>query len=119
MQLARIHQALADPTRLRIVALLLAGPLCVCHFQSVLREPQAKISKHLAILRARGLVAARRDGHWMVYALAEPVSPVVAAVGTAAEGEAGLRRDRERLAKLDLSCSPAAVMKVGARGKCC
>ncbi len=119
MQLARIHQALADPTRLRIVALLLAGPLCVCHFQSVLREPQAKISKHLAILRARGLVTARRDGHWMVYALAEPVSPVVAAVGPAAEGEAGLRRDRERLAKLDLSCSPAAVGKAGARGKCC
>lgn len=119
MQLARIHQALADPTRLRIVALLLVEPLCVCHFQALLREPQAKISKHLAILRGRGLVTARRDGHWMIYALAEPVSPVVVAMGEAATGEAGLRRDRERLAKLDLSCSPMAADKATARGKCC
>jgi ArsR family transcriptional regulator, arsenate/arsenite/antimonite-responsive transcriptional repressor len=69
MQLARIYECLCDRTRLRILHLLLRGPLCVCHFQDVLGEPQVKISKHLGYLRRRGLVAARREGNWMIYAL--------------------------------------------------
>ncbi len=114
MQSVRQLQAMADPTRLRMLALLGEGPLCVCHFQTVLREPQAKVSKHLAVLRARGLVTARRDGHWMVYSLAEPRAEVLAGLAAMVEGEAQLRRDRAKLARLDLSCSPAA----GARRVC-
>lgn len=114
MQSVRQFQALADPTRLRLLALLGAGPLCVCHFQTVLSEPQAKISKHLAVLRTRGLVTARREGHWMVYALAEPVPAALAGLDAVVAGEAQLKRDRAKLARLDLGCSPAA----GAR-RCC
>jgi ArsR family transcriptional regulator len=69
MDLVRIYECLCDRTRLRILNLLLRGPLCVCHFQVVLGEPQVKISKHLNYLRRRGLVMARREGNWMVYAL--------------------------------------------------
>ena len=69
MELVRIYECLCDRTRLRILNLLLRGALCVCHFQVVLGEPQVKISKHLNYLRRRGLVAARREGNWMVYAL--------------------------------------------------
>ena len=51
MELTAFHACLSDPTRLRLVSLLLDGPLCVCHLQDILREPQVKISKHLAYLK--------------------------------------------------------------------
>jgi ArsR family transcriptional regulator len=114
MQSVRQLQALADPTRLRLLALLEAGPLCVCHFQTVLAEPQAKISKHLAVLRARGLVKARRDGNWMVYALAEPGPAALDVLPGLIAAEAQLKRDAAKLKRLDLGCSPAA----GARRGC-
>lgn len=69
VDLIGIYECLCDRTRLRILNLLRRGPLCVCHFQAVLREPQAKISKHLGYLRRRGLAEVRREGNWMVYAL--------------------------------------------------
>lgn len=69
MDLVSIYECLCDRTRLRILRLLQEGPLCVCHFQEVLHEPQVKISKHLAYLRDRGLVEAERAANWMVYRL--------------------------------------------------
>jgi ArsR family transcriptional regulator len=74
MELVKIYECLCDRTRLRLLNLLLRGPLCVCHFQVVLGEPQVKISKHLNYLRRRGLVTARREGNWMIYALPEKTS---------------------------------------------
>lgn len=118
MRLARLHRVLADSTRLRILRVLQAGPLCVCHFQTVLREPQVKISKHLATLRAAGLVEARRSGQWMCYALAAKPDAAVAALLAGLEAcggsEAVFRRDAERLAKLDLGRTPAASAR-----RCC
>ncbi|MFA5056921.1 MAG: metalloregulator ArsR/SmtB family transcription factor [Opitutaceae bacterium] len=69
MELVEIYACLCAVTRLRILNVLQRGPLCVCHFQTVLREPQVKISKHLGYLKSRGLVEARREGNWMVYQL--------------------------------------------------
>lgn len=69
MELVQIYECLCDRTRLRLLHVLAQGPLCVCHFQEILREPQVKISKHLAYLRARGLVEVEREGNWMVYEL--------------------------------------------------
>jgi ArsR family transcriptional regulator len=69
MDLIQIYQCLCDPTRLRILHLLTQTPLCVCHFQEILDEPQVKISKHLAYLRERGMVIAERDQNWMIYSL--------------------------------------------------
>ncbi len=73
MQLVLIYECLCDVTRLRLLNVLTQGPLCVCHFQAVLGEPQVKISKHLAYMRERGLVRCKRAGNWMVYSL--PVRP--------------------------------------------
>lgn len=118
MRLARLHRVMADPTRLRILRVLRAGPLCVCHFQAVLREPQAKVSKHLATLRAAGLVEARRSGQWMCYALASRPTAEAAALlsGLDACGAAEplFRRDANRLAMLDLGRTPAASAR-----QCC
>jgi ArsR family transcriptional regulator, arsenate/arsenite/antimonite-responsive transcriptional repressor len=69
MDLVKIYECLCDRTRLRILHLLLDGPLCVCHFQQILREPQVKISKHLGYLKRHGLVEAERCANLMIYRL--------------------------------------------------
>ncbi|HTB63561.1 MAG TPA: metalloregulator ArsR/SmtB family transcription factor [Opitutales bacterium] len=69
MRLIRVYQCLCDPTRLRILHLLLGGPLCVCHLQAGLGEPQVKISKHLFYLKKHGMVQMRKVGNWHVYRL--------------------------------------------------
>jgi ArsR family transcriptional regulator, arsenate/arsenite/antimonite-responsive transcriptional repressor len=62
--------ALGDENRLRILNLLLqADELCVCDIERVLDIPQARVSRHLTILRNSGWVASRRDGRWMHYRL--------------------------------------------------
>ena len=69
MDLVQIYQCLCDRTRQRILHLLTKSPLCVCHLQTILGEPQVKISKHLGYLRERGMVEVERDQNWMVYSL--------------------------------------------------
>lgn len=73
--LLRIYQCLCDETRLRMLNLLLHGPLCVCHFQEILDEPQVKISKHLAYLREKGLAETERHQNWMIYSLPKRRGP--------------------------------------------
>jgi ArsR family transcriptional regulator len=53
-------KALADDTRLRIVALLSRGELCVCHIASALDITQPNASQHLTVLRNAGVVDSRR-----------------------------------------------------------
>lgn len=69
-QLEAALKAAGDPTRTRILKLLEAGELCVCQIQAVLRLAPSTISKHLALLKASGLVDDRKDGRWVHYALA-------------------------------------------------
>lgn len=68
---AQLFKALSDETRLRILALLAAGELCVCDLMAILDLPQSTVSRHLAYLRNNGLVADRREGVWMYYRLTE------------------------------------------------
>lgn len=75
MKLLQIYQCFCDETRLRMLNLLSQGPLCVCHFQSILGESQVKVSKHLAYLKEKGLVAATRHQNWMIYCLPASRSP--------------------------------------------
>lgn len=65
-----LFRALADRTRLRIVNLLARGSLCVCDIQRILEQPQSSVSRHLALLKASGLIRDRRDGMRTFYALA-------------------------------------------------
>jgi ArsR family transcriptional regulator, arsenate/arsenite/antimonite-responsive transcriptional repressor len=103
MSLVEIYQCFCDQTRLRILNLLTQGPLCVCHFQEVLDEPQVKISKHLGYLKAHGLVEARREANWMVYSLPAAPSAVLrsnlACLQDCVGEDAAFRRDAERLRK--------------------
>ena len=67
----QFFRALGDRTRLRIVSLLVGGPLCVCDIQFVLAQPQSSVSRHLALLRMLGLVRDRRDGMRTFYELTD------------------------------------------------
>src|SRR5215217_6941155 len=83
-QLESVFKALADKTRLRILALLGANEVCVCHIHDSLGLPQPTVSRHLAYLRRAGLVDVRRDGVWMHYQVARSLDAAVQAVLTAA-----------------------------------
>ncbi len=69
-RLDRLFKALADPTRLRILNLLLEGPGCVCEMEPGLQVSQPLISQHLAHLRGAGLVVDRRQGMRVNYSVA-------------------------------------------------
>jgi ArsR family transcriptional regulator len=68
---APFFKALADPTRLEIVALLsaAAGELCACEIERKFDLSQPTISHHLRLLREAGVVASERRGSWVYYAL--------------------------------------------------
>ena len=104
MELVQIYECLCDATRLRLLHVLAQGPLCVCHFQEILREPQVKISKHLAYLRERGLVQCERQGNWVIYELpAKPSRELranLACLQDCAQENPVFQRDLARLRKL-------------------
>src|ERR1044072_2270587 len=67
-----LFKALADRTRLRLISLIGESEVCVCFLVAILKTSQPKISRHLAYLRRAQIVAARREGKWIHYRLAEP-----------------------------------------------
>lgn len=75
-QLADGFKALADPTRLRLLGLLMHGERCVCHLMAALDLPQSTVSRHLGFLKKEGWVSGRRCGKWMYYTLAVPEQPI-------------------------------------------
>jgi ArsR family transcriptional regulator len=69
----RIFKTLSDPTRLRIILLLLRKELCVCELTFILDQEQSRVSHHLRILRDSGLVEDVREGKWIIYKIPEEV----------------------------------------------
>ncbi|MEG0862643.1 MAG: metalloregulator ArsR/SmtB family transcription factor [Pseudomonas sp.] len=67
---ALVFKCLADETRARATLLITReGELCVCELMCALNDSQPKISRHLAQLRACGLLLDRRQGQWVYYKL--------------------------------------------------
>jgi len=72
---ARFFRALGDPTRVRILHLLIAAPAGECNVSELveaLDAPQGRISTHLGCLRWCGLVQTRREGRQIYYRVADP-----------------------------------------------
>src|SRR2546428_11592592 len=108
MYLIQIYECFCDRTRLRILNLLTQTPLCVCHFQEILNEPQVKISKHLRYLREREMVVAERQQNWMIYSLPRKRAPALKAnlkcLQDCAQSDSFFKRDLKALAKLCSTC---------------
>jgi ArsR family transcriptional regulator len=98
---AHLFKALSDETRLRILALLAEGELCVCDLMAILELPQSTVSRHLAYLRHAGLADDRRQGVWMYYRLAGGDEPLhrelLLLLKARLPGVARAQRDRQAL----------------------
>ncbi len=79
MQIIQAYQCFCDETRLRILNLLLEGPLCVCHLTSILGVPQPKVSRHLKALRDGGALETERCYNWTICRLPATPSPLLEA----------------------------------------
>jgi ArsR family transcriptional regulator len=94
-------KALGDETRLRVVALLAHGALCVCHIEEGLGLSQPAASRHLAVLRNAGVVEGRREGAWVYYRLARQDDPqrkrLLSSLVASFPDKDVLKRDVERL----------------------
>jgi len=71
--LLRILKAMADPTRLRLLAILDTEELSVNELVWIMGMGQSRISRHLAVLKDAGLLAQRREGTWSYYSIPSTV----------------------------------------------
>jgi len=107
--LSQLFRALGDETRLRIVALLSHGELCVCHLEKALDLSQPNVSRQLGILRAAGVVEARREGTWVYYSLSDQSHDLVESqLGTLTKSFGAARALRTDHTRLRKSCGPNA-----------
>lgn len=66
---AQAGKALGHPTRLRLLAMLRHGPLCVCQMTAVIEQASSTVSGHLLELKRAGLVTEEKRGKWVEYRL--------------------------------------------------
>ena len=120
-QLTLTLKVLAHPTRLRLLAMLRSGGLCVCQAAAALGSPVSTVSEHLAELKRARLVLERREGRWVTYSLAvEPESRTLLAHVWALIGDgAWVRKDEQvvrrvrRVAREDLCDANLDLKKFG------
>lgn len=101
-ELLAVASALSDENRVRIVACLRRGELCVCQIVELLGLAPSTTSKHLFLLKHAGLIESRKDGRWMHYRLADgKAAPVVKEalkwLGKSVEGTPRAAADVKRL----------------------
>ncbi len=77
-----IFRALADPTRLRILALLRAMELSIGELAQVLGQSQPRVSRHVKILADSGIAQRRKEGSWVFLGLGDKarMAPLLAAI---------------------------------------
>lgn len=95
-----LGKALADPTRVRILAALVSSDLCVCEMVDALEMGQSTLSAHLQTIRQAGVVETNRRHKMVSYSLTEEARPLVEAILAAYQGsvkaDKRLQRDRSR-----------------------
>jgi ArsR family transcriptional regulator len=124
MKLVQIFRCFCDETRLRILHLLAQGPLCVCHFQDILKLPQVAISKHLAYLRSNGMVVAQRHEKWMIYRLPDKAPAELdlqlGCLQDCVQSHPIFREDLKRLKRLKSECGwVEKAVYADTKQKCC
>jgi ubiquinone/menaquinone biosynthesis C-methylase UbiE len=102
MEILKTIKAMADETRLRLLAILDTGELNVNEIVRITEMGQSRISRHLGILTDSGLLTSRRDGSWVYYhAVDTPETPSIRRdVLKQIADESIVRRDLERVTAL-------------------
>jgi ArsR family transcriptional regulator, arsenate/arsenite/antimonite-responsive transcriptional repressor len=111
-RLVQIHKAIAHPIRLRLLAALRGGPLCVCQMTVMVKLAPSTVSEHLSELRKAGLITDRKEGRWVEYRLSDSavrdgtLEPIFSALEDDREAAADALVVRElRRVPLDELCS--------------
>jgi ubiquinone/menaquinone biosynthesis C-methylase UbiE len=101
LPLAELFQAVSDPTRLRILALLARMELSVGELAQLLEQSQPRVSRHVRILADAGIVERRKEGSWVFLAIADAdrTGPLLALVDawTDESSKSVFAEDSERL----------------------
>jgi ArsR family transcriptional regulator len=93
-------KALADPTRLRVIAALRHRELCVCELCDALEATQSTLSTHLTLLRDAGITRTRKQGKWIYYRLSDEAVPLIETFlrhFAEARRDKRMRRDTDRV----------------------
>jgi len=69
---ARLFSALADPSRLRLLQILLQGEQSVSSLIDATGLSQANVSKHMSVLHNHRFVSRRREGNFVIYQICDP-----------------------------------------------
>lgn len=103
-------RASADPTRLRILAVLESGELTVSELVAILGQSQPRVSRHLKVLADAGLLTRQREGSWVFHRLSngEAGRRARQIVAMVPEGDALRRHDAERRAEIERERARAA-----------
>lgn len=105
----RLLDALADPTRLRIVRLLAEAELAMGELADVLGQSQPRVSRHVRILAEAGLVRRAKEGSWVFVGAARgPAADAAATFVAAVTDPADLAPERARLAGVRAARQTAA-----------
>ena len=102
VEVVAIGRALADSTRVRIVAALRNGELCVCELVDALDISQSSLSSHLQICRQSGVVTTRKESRWIYYSLSTRYGSLIERIFSELQTvgrDEQLRRDTMRLKK--------------------
>jgi ArsR family transcriptional regulator len=104
-------RALADPTRWRIVRLVLEDALCVCELADILEMPQSSVSSHVQVIRKAGLLESEKCEKWTYFRIEPKYRGLVGTLekffaSDDAVLETDATRARARLAIRETSCCP-------------
>jgi ArsR family transcriptional regulator len=101
--LTSIGQAIVDPTRVRVIAALRYGELCVCELVDALEISQSTLSTHLQVLRQTGVVNTKKEGRWIYYSLTDQkrglIEAIFSQIQPQSDSDPRLRRDSKRIAE--------------------
>jgi ArsR family transcriptional regulator len=115
-----IAKALADGSRMRVIAALMAREeLCVCQITEMLHLAPATVSRHMTILQNARLVQSRKEGRWVYYRHTAAFPDLLRQwlTGSLADSEE-IRVDQERLQTI-LACDPDDLCRQQKKRKGC
>lgn len=110
--IVKFSRALADPTRWRIIRLVLNEALCVCELADILEMPQSSVSSHVQIIRKAGLLESEKCEKWTYFKIDRNYRKLITTLEKffAESEEAVLKSDDTRalarLAQRETSCCP-------------
>lgn len=119
--LVTFARALGDPTRWRIVRLVMSEALCVCELADILEMPHSSVSSHVQVLRRANFLESEKCEKWTYFRIATAYVPIVRELETffRPQGKSTWanddKRTLKRLAERRRSCCPGPKKLVRAK----